>query len=111
MEIRTYHQHQIMVAELIEEGIVIKSAASCTQMLTVLHFQGVQEIILREENVTDDFYDLQNGIAAEILEEFVEYRMSLTIVGEFNKYKGQTISDFIDYNGQQKQLSFHTALD
>ncbi|MNL21414.1 hypothetical protein D3C87_1427020 [compost metagenome] len=71
-----------------------------------LYYQDFDRIIIHEKNITPDFFDLKNGIAGEVLQKFSNYRVRLVIVGEFLKYPGNSIKDFIYESNKGKLVNF-----
>ena len=47
-----------------------------------------------------------NGIAGEILQKFSNYRVQLAIVGNFSKYSGKSLHDFIYESNKGGQIHF-----
>jgi hypothetical protein len=52
------------------------------------------------------FFDLKNGIAGEILQKFSNYRVRLAVVGDFSKYTGKSVHDFIRESNKVRHISF-----
>ena len=53
------------------------------------------KILIRKENICEDFFDLKTGIAGEILQKAVNYGACLAIVGDFSGYTSKSLRDFI----------------
>jgi hypothetical protein len=71
-----------------------------------LYYQDFDRIILHEDNITPDFFDLKTGIAGEVLQKFSNYRLRLAIVGNFSKYPGKSIRDFIYESNNGRLVNF-----
>jgi len=106
MKIETHHFNHIKIAELTRNELLIKSAEDGLELLGNLYYQDFDRIILYEDNITPDFLELKNGMAGEILQKFSNYRMRLAIVGDFKKYTGKSINDFIYESNKGKQVNF-----
>ena len=52
------------------------------------------------------WYYYQNGMAGEILQKFSNYRIRLSIVGDFSKYTRKSIQDFIFESNKMGQITF-----
>ncbi|RZL30816.1 MAG: DUF4180 domain-containing protein [Pedobacter sp.] len=111
MEIKIHHINQIKIAEVKSDKIVINSADDGLDLLGNLYYQGFDKIIIHEEQITTDFFDLSTGIAGEILQKFSNYRVKLAIVGEFIKYKSNSLKDFISESNKTKHISFVANID
>jgi hypothetical protein len=106
MEIEIHQVSGIKIAEVVAEDIVITHAEDGLDLLGNLYFQDVDKIILHEKNITPDFFDLKTGIAGELLQKFSNYRVRLTIVGDFSAYQSKSIKDFIYESNKLGQINF-----
>lgn len=106
MIIKTHEAGPIKTAEIIAEEVLISNPEEGLQLLADLYYQGFDKIVVHEKNISPEFFDLKTGIAGEILQKFSNYRMQLVIVGEFSKYPGKSIKDFIYESNKGKQVNF-----
>ena len=106
MIIKTHEAADIKTAEVISDELLINKPDEALQLLADLYYQGFDKIVMYEKNITPAFFDLKTGIAGEILQKFSNYRMRLVIVGEFSKYPGTSIKDFIYESNKGKQVNF-----
>jgi hypothetical protein len=106
MEIRIHQINDIQVAEIVSDDIVINSAEDGLNLLGNLYYQKIDRVILHEKNITPDFFELETGIAGEILQKFSNYRVRLAIVGDFTAYKRKSINDFIYESNKFGQTNF-----
>jgi len=106
MEIKTHTINNVKIAEVISSDIIIQSTEDGLDLLGNLYYQGFDTIIIHEKNITPDFFDLKNGLAGEILQKFSNYRVRLSIVGDFSKYSGKSIKDFIYESNNSRQINF-----
>lgn len=98
--------NDIKIAEVLSDEILVNTPEEALQLMVDLYYQEFDSIILHERNITPDFFDLKTGIAGEILQKFSNYRLRLAIVGEFSKYPGKSIRDFIYESNNGKQVNF-----
>ena len=98
--------HNIKVADITSDSVIINSAQDALDLLGNLYYQDVDRLIIYEKNITPDFFDLKNGIAGEILQKFSNYRVRLAIVGDFSKYSGKSIKDFIYESNKSRHINF-----
>ena len=96
----------IKIAEVIADEILVNTPEEALQLMVDLYYQDFDRIILHEKNITPDFFDLKNGIAGEALQKFSNYRVRVVIVGEFLKYPGNSIKDFIYESNKGKLVNF-----
>ena len=106
MQVESHHINHTEIAEVIADGLIINSAEEGVDLLGDLYYQNFDSIILYEKNLNPDFFDLKTGLAGEILQKFSNYRIRLAIVGDFAKYTGKSIRDFIKESNRGKQVSF-----
>lgn len=111
MNIATHHFNTAKIAEVTADDILIHTTEDGLQLMGDLYYQGFDQMILHEKNITPDFFDLKTGIAGEILQKFSNYRMRLYILGEFDKYPGKAIKDFIYESNNGRQINFLNSLE
>ena len=111
MKIETHNINNTKIAEIITDDIVLKTTEDGLDLLGNLYYQGFDKIIIKEKNITPDFFVLKNGIAGEILQKFSQYRMPLAIVGDFSKFTSKSIADFIYESNKGKQISFVASVE
>jgi hypothetical protein len=68
-------------------------------------------IVLHEENLHPDFFELRTGIAGDILQKVVNYKMQLGIVGDFKKYQSKSLRDFIYESNKTNIIVFVNTVD
>lgn len=111
MRIKSHLQSGRQVAEIISDEIIIHSAEEALDLLGNLYYQGFDKIILYDKNLSQDFFDLQNGMAGEILQKFSNYRMQLAVIGDFSRFTRASVRDFIYESNQRRQINFIGSLE
>ena len=106
MEIETHQIGDIKIAEIISDDIIINQAEDGLDLLGNMYYQGFDKILIYEDNISADFFDLKNGMAGEILQKFSTYRMQLAIVGDFSKFSSNSLKDFIYESNKGGHISF-----
>lgn len=106
MEIETHTINDTKIAEVISVDTIINNTEDGLDLLGSIYYQDFDRVILHEKHITPDFFDLQNGIAGEILQKFSNYRVRLAIVGDFSKYTRRSVHDFIFESNKGKQINF-----
>lgn len=109
MKIQIHHINGKKTAEIVSEEILINSTESALNLLGNLYYEGFDKIVVYEHNLLPGFFDLKTGIAGEILQKFTNYRMPLVIVGDFSKYTGKSLTDFMLESNKGDQVNFVTA--
>ncbi|MES2652470.1 MAG: DUF4180 domain-containing protein [Bacteroidota bacterium] len=111
MNIEIHQQGEIKIAEPIANNLLITNAEDGLQLLVDLYYQDFNKIILHEENIIADFFDLTTGLAGEILQKFSNFRVQLAIVGNFDKYPGKSIRDFIFESNKGRLINFLPSVE
>ncbi len=105
MKIEIIQLDAIKIAEIVSDNLVISSKEDGVDLLGDLYFQGFDKVILHQENIMADFFDLKTGIAGELLQKFSNYRVRLAIVGHFD-YQSKSMRDFIWESNKFRQINF-----
>lgn len=111
MNIRVHQHHETTIAEVISDQVLIHTPGDGLQLMVDLYYQGFGEMILHEQNITGEFFDLKTGIAGEILQKFATYRVRLVIIGDFARYDSKSLRDFILESNKGKQINFLPSVE
>ena len=110
MKIEIIHLDDILIAEIQSEEIEIRNAQDALDILANCSYQGAYSIILRESNIISCFFDLKTGIAGDVLQKFSTYQVRLAIIGDFSKYTGKSLNDFISESNRTGRINFVDTL-
>lgn len=111
MEIIKHTTHNSTVAELQSDELLITCSQDGLDIMGELYYEGFDKIIIHSYNITEEFFDLQNGMAGEILQKFSNYRIKLAIVGDFSGYTKKSIRDFIRESNNTGHINFVGTLE
>jgi hypothetical protein len=111
MKTEIHKINEKIIAEIVSDNIVIASAQDALDLMVECDIQGAGSIIICEKNLKSDFFDLKSGFAGEILQKFSNYRMKLAIVGDFSKYTGKSLKDFIFESNRTGRVMFVQTID
>ena len=106
MEIEITEIKGINVAKVISNKIVITGTQDALDIMANSAYNGSTRIIINEENIIPDFFDLKTGIAGDILQKFSTYNVYLAIVGDFSKYTSKSLRDFIFESNKYGRINF-----
>jgi|SRR5690606_12264002 len=109
MEIIDHTKNNKKIAELNSDTIIIYTAQDALDLLGNLYYQGYDMIILYAKNISSAFYDLKNGLAGEILQKFSNYRMQLSIIGDFNN-TSSSFQAFMRESNKGNHVNFSESL-
>jgi len=96
----------VRIAEVKSAGIVIGQTQDALDLMANADYLGARKIMIREEHLDPAFFDLKTGIAGEILQKFTNYRVQLAIIGDFSKFPGKSIRDFIFESNRYGRINF-----
>jgi hypothetical protein len=96
-------RHGNGIVEFIDAAVLIKEA---NDVLDLIFMENCSTILVRKENITDDFFDLSTGVAGAILQKFSNYRKRMAIIGDFEGVESKSLKDFIYESNRTKQILF-----
>ena len=105
-EAKSENQEEAKIAEVKSAGIVIGQTQDALDLMANADYLGARKIMIREEHLDHAFFDLKTGMAGEILQKFTNYRVQLAIIGDFSKYPGKSIRDFIFESNRYGRINF-----
>ena len=111
MEIKIHMIDDRKIAEIISDNIVLQTVEDAVDLIGNMSYQGFDKLIIHEENIISDFFELKNKIAGNILQKFSQYSMPLAIIGDFEKYESKSLNDFIFESNKGKQINFVTTIE
>lgn len=110
MNIQPHKVNDAEIAEIISDKIIIQNVEDALDILGNAYYQGFDKIIIHQKNITEDFFDLKNKMAGEILQKFSNYRVHLAIVGDFSKFTSKSLNDFIYESNKGKHVNFVASI-
>ena len=111
MEIKIHTIDDRKIAEIISDNIVLQTVEDAVDLIGNMSYQGFDKLIIHEENMIPDFFELKNKIAGNILQKFSQYSMPLAIIGDFEKYESKSLNDFIFESNKGNQINFVTTIE
>ena len=111
MEIKIHTIDDRKIAEIISDDIVLQTVEDAVDLIGNMSYQGFDKLIIHEENIIPDFFELKNKIAGNILQKFSQYSMPLAIIGDFEKYESKSLNDFIFESNKGKLINFVTTVE
>ena len=88
------------------ERIITDTQTAMDFMMSVKYETGCSKIVLNKEAITEDFFILSKGIAGEILQKFINYRIKFAVCGDFSNYTSKPLKDFIYESNNGKDIFF-----
>src|SRR5688572_6744098 len=103
-----HHINGQSIAELSAKGVVLSTAQQFLQMIMDSSAEG---IIVHQENIDERFFDLRSGLAGEMLQKVVNYRLRLAIVGDFSIYESNSLKAFIFECNNSNTIAFVNTIE
>lgn len=91
------------IAVIKERDTVISNAQAFLEMVMNLQCDG---LVLPKENLADHFFDLRTGLAGEIAQKAINYRVKLAIVGDVSGYTSKSLRAFIVESNRSATIRF-----
>lgn len=86
---------------------VIHNANDAMDLLFSLSYEtGAKAFVLDKELFCDEFFILSTGVAGEITQKFVNYRLIVAIVGDFTGYTSKPLNDYIYEQNRGRHIFF-----
>lgn len=99
-----------IVAELTDNTEKIAEAGDILDIIAEVGQHDCNDLIINESSLNRDFFDLKTRFAGEILQKFSNYRVRLAITGDFSKYPGKSLRDFIRECNRGNQIFFVASI-
>ena len=106
MELKILEEQNQKIAEIKSDEIVIKTPQDALDLMADASYYEARSLILREKHLSPEFFDLRTRVAGEILQKFSNYMVKMAIIGEFEKYKSESLKAFMRESNQGKQIFF-----
>lgn len=111
MKFTAIQLNKIKLAEIETTELVFKTVEEATDLIGNLYYQGYDGMLLYENQITPDFFNLETGFAGEILQKISNFRMRLVVIGEVSKFSRKSQVDFIHESNKGKTFNFFATLD
>ncbi|MBN2571727.1 MAG: DUF4180 domain-containing protein [Ignavibacteriales bacterium] len=111
MKIKIHKINNKPIAEINSEKVVITEVQDALDIMAECDYLGARKIIIKEENITQNFFELKTRLAGEILQKFTNYKVDLAIIGNFEKYKSKSLNDFIYESNKHGKIVFVPTLE
>ena len=89
-----------------DEKVIVDVQSALDLVMTVKYETGVSRIVLDKNLVCEDFFILSTGVAGEILQKFINYRVKAAIYGDYSRYTSKPLRDFIYESNRGKDFFF-----
>jgi hypothetical protein len=70
-----------------------------------------EAIIVHKQNIDESFFDLRSGLAGEMLQKVVNYRLQLAIIGDFSIYESKSLKAFMAESNRSNTIVFVSSIE
>jgi hypothetical protein len=108
-----YHKSEngIKIAEIVPGTDFIAAPDDILDIMADVRYNGCDSIIIHQNSLTVDFFDLSTKVAGDILQKFSNYRMKLAIIGNFDVIESKSLRDFIGESNKRGFTFFVNSLN
>lgn len=89
-----------------EEKIITDVQSALDLVMTAQYETGADRIVIDKHAITEDFFILSTGLAGEVLQKFINYRVKAAIWGDYSRYTSKPLKDFIYESNNGKDFFF-----
>ncbi len=108
--IKLHTVNNITVAEVTETDLITKPE-DILDLMADSRYNDAGSMIIHSKDLGPEFFDLKTRVAGEILQKFSNYRMKLSIVGDFSNIKSKSLKDFIRESNRTGTITFVASVD
>ena len=108
MNIKTINDIAIVNSD---EMIIKDTQIAIDFIMSVKYETNCSKIAINKEAIIEDFFILSKGIAGEILQKFINYKIKFAIIGDYSKYTSKPLKDFIYESNKGKDIFFVATED
>ena len=96
MQIEYIKENGVTIAVVTGEEKVVTDAASALELAMSAKYEtGADRLAIDKRVIAEDFFILSTGMAGEILQKFINYHVKAAIWGDYTRYAGKPLKDFI----------------
>ena len=78
-----------------DEKVIVDVQSALDLVMSVKYETGASRIVLDKNLICEEFFILSTGVAGEILQKFINYRVKAAIYGDYSRYTSKPLRDFI----------------
>lgn len=90
IEIKNFHGVEIAFVQN-----TMNDASQAMDVVGNASYLGASVVLVKTDQLSNNFFDLKTGLAGEILQKFSNYRLRLAIVGEMDLTNSSSLRDFV----------------
>lgn len=107
MDLELIHYNSERIVYLNNPNVIIKNAKDALTLLMESNYvHDTNKVIITQNTLTPEFFDLRTGIAGDIVQKFVNYKGYLAIIGDFSIYTSKSLQDFMYESNKTGRILF-----
>jgi hypothetical protein len=101
------------ILEYPSNGLPLGNVSSSLEMISTAYSQRAELVAIPVERLGDEFFQLRNGIAGEVLQKFMTYHLRVAIVGDIRSQSAasKALHDFVVECNRGSAVWFVSNLD
>jgi hypothetical protein len=105
---RSFEVHGVRVLECEAQGVPIRSGRVLSDLISMTWEHRAKWLVIPVERLGDDFFRLRTGIAGEVIQKIVQYRIKLAIFGDISRHVDEStaLRDFVRESNRGNQFCF-----
>jgi hypothetical protein len=105
---RSYELHGVRILECDAEGDLIRNNRALNDLISNAWEHRAKWVVIPAERLGDDFFRLRTGIAGEVVQKIVQYRLRLAVLGDISRYVDEStaLRDFVRESNRGNQFCF-----
>ena len=113
MPSKTHNLFGVCAFEYGKDAKVLCNVQDAVDLIGDAGTQGAGLVVVPMDRLDPRFFQLRTGLAGEMLQKFVTYRMRLAVVGDFTELASQSgaLRDFIYESNRGKDVWFVGGLE
>src|SRR5215472_9450641 len=110
---RSYEIHGVQILECAAEGAQLRSGGDAVELIAAARAHQARLVVVPAVRLGGDFFNLRTGIAGEIFQKFVNYRVRLVIAGDISRYveESAALRDLVRESNRGDQVWFLAGID
>jgi hypothetical protein len=108
MSVNSYKIHGVRILEYPGQGFFLRAERDAGTLIGDAFSHSAQFVLLSDEQLSEDFFDLSTRLAGDVIQKFVNYGLRLAIVGDISMRteRSQPLRDFVYETNRGKQIWF-----
>jgi hypothetical protein len=105
--------HGTPVLVMPDDGAPLATAEAATEIVGDAAWGEAEIVAIPAARLTDDFFELKTGLAGEVAQKFVNYRLHLVIVGDIEARVDESVSlrAWVTESNRGRQLWFVPSIE